>query len=131
MEKHAGTQFDPDLAALMVELVRSGRLEVGRQEEQECLDVLSLRGNLVGAVASSEAGDYATRAGTPLGSAGSANGNGAGAGKPNGTTVLEEAAATAFDGAVNGHGHVNADGHRDGPSASASAAVGDADTRPG
>ena len=126
MEKHAGTQFDPELAELMVELARSGRLDVGNLEEQECLDVLSLRGSSTGAIAPTEgggpSGDYAPPAGGLLGGVGSVNGNGTAATDPNGAMVaLEEAATTALEG--RGHGNGNGDG------TAASAAVGD--TRPG
>ena len=43
LEKHAGTQFDPEVATLIVELVRSGELEIGASEEQAVLDTLCLR----------------------------------------------------------------------------------------
>lgn len=127
LEKHAGTQFDPELAELMVELVRSERLEVGNVEEQDCLNVLNLRGSSVGAVAPSEgaARDYAAGTGRPPGGVDSANGDGAGVANPKGAMVaLEEAATTALDGAVNG------DGHGDGDSASTSPAGGDASAPP-
>ncbi len=77
LEKHAGTQFDPEVATLIVKLVRSGELEIGTSEEQAELDTLCLRTSLEDA--SCESNGVETNGAHAASNGVAANGSGASA----------------------------------------------------
>lgn len=98
LEKHAGAQFDPRFVPHMLELVRSGELEVAG-ERQEALDVLSLRG--------SQKSSNGNGSGVTPNGNGNGNGAAANGASVNGHGSAVNGASANDRGLANGHGNGN------------------------
>jgi|GEM_PF-2912318 len=115
LERHSGTQFDPEVATLIVSLVRSGELEIGASEEQAALDTLSLRTSQDGpSRESSGAATNGTHAASNGASVSGASANGGGAWGANGAAPGGNGAGPAENGVAI---HANGNGNGAAPSA--------------